>query len=100
MVPSTFPELLSHGDFEDAGQYCVATATAKAVEVYEKLVQESPEDPPDLVIGADTVVVLPPPSLSTLEKPRNEADQMGMLQDYNGSTVSVITAVTLGKCCR
>ncbi|ORY64775.1 inosine triphosphate pyrophosphatase-like protein [Leucosporidium creatinivorum] len=95
IVPSTFPETLSHGDFEDAGQYCVATGTAKAVEVYEKLVHESPEDPPDLVIGADTIVVLPPPSLAILEKPRNEADQMGMLQDYNGSTVSVITAVTL-----
>jgi hypothetical protein len=29
VVPSTFPETLSHGDFEDAGQYCVATGTAK-----------------------------------------------------------------------
>lgn len=49
------------------------------------------------MLAADTIVVLPPPSLSILEKPRNEADQMGMLQDYNGSTVSVITAVTLGE---
>lgn len=48
--------------------------------------------------SADTIVVLPAPSLAILEKPRNEADQMGMLQDYNGSTVSVITAVTLGEC--
>lgn len=29
IVPSTFPETLSHGDFDDAGQYCVATGTAK-----------------------------------------------------------------------
>lgn len=29
VVPSTFPEELSHGDYEDAGQYAVATATAK-----------------------------------------------------------------------
>lgn len=42
------------------------------------------------------MVVLPPPSLAILEKPRSKADQMGMLQDYNGSEVSVITAVTLG----
>ncbi|KAK4055806.1 hypothetical protein OIO90_003059 [Microbotryomycetes sp. JL221] len=88
VVPSTFPETLSHGDFEEPGQYC-------AVEVYEKLVAQSPEDPPDLVIGADTIVVLSGQSPIILEKPRNEADQLRMLQDYNGQTVSVITAVTL-----
>lgn len=65
--------------------------------MYQRLVLESPEDPPDVVIGADTVVVLPPPSLAILEKPRNIIDQMGMLQDFNGSYVNVVTAVTLGK---
>ncbi|KAL8287597.1 hypothetical protein RQP46_003455 [Phenoliferia psychrophenolica] len=95
VVPSTFPEKLSHADYPDAGQYAVATATAKGVEVYERLVQLNPEDPPDLVISADTIVVLPPPSSSILEKPRNIVDQYSMLQDYNGSTVEVITAVTL-----
>ena len=84
--------------------------------MYARLVAESPEDPPDLVIGgalpdssisshsadsvslplADTVVVLPQPSLAILEKPRNIIDQMGMLQDYSGMTISVVTAVTLG----
>lgn len=48
---STFPEELSHGEFDTAGDYAVATATAKAVEVYEELVSLSPDDPPDLVIG-------------------------------------------------
>ncbi|KAM0786577.1 hypothetical protein ACM66B_002033 [Microbotryomycetes sp. NB124-2] len=95
VVPSNFPELLSHADFDEPGQYCVATATAKAVEVYEKLVKEAPDDPPDLVIGADTIVVLPGQNPTILEKPRNEQDQLNMLQDYNGQTVSVITAVTL-----
>lgn len=28
---------------------------------------------------------------------RNVIDQMGMLEDFNGSSVSVVTAVTLGK---
>ncbi|KAK4046799.1 hypothetical protein OIV83_005794 [Microbotryomycetes sp. JL201] len=95
VVPSNFPELLSHADFDEPGQYCVATATAKAVEVYEKLVKEAPEDPPDLVIGADTIVVLPGQTPTILEKPNNEQDQLNMLQDYNGQTISVITAVTL-----
>ena len=47
-------------------------------------------------LEADTIVVLPPPSASILEKPRNIVDQYSMLQDYNGSTIQVITAVTLG----
>lgn len=101
---------------DSTGQYAAATGAAKAVEVYARLVAESPEDPPDLVIGgalpdsrnsslsaklaslypADTVVVLPQPSLSILEKPRNIIDQMGMLQDYSGMKISVVTAVTLG----
>lgn len=41
--------------------------------------------------------MLPSPSFAILEKPRSVLDQMGMLEDFNGSTVSVITAVTLGE---
>ncbi|SGZ25950.1 BQ5605_C024g09806 [Microbotryum silenes-dioicae] len=96
VVKSEFPEELNHGDFDNPGDYTVATATEKAIDVYSKLVRESPDDPPDLVIGADTVVVLgSEASYSILEKPRSKADQMGMLTDFNGSKVDVITAVTL-----
>lgn len=97
VVPSTFPETLSHADFEDAAQYCAATSSAKAVEVYERLVIASPEDPPDLVLGADTIVVLPSPLNTILEKPQNVIDQIQMLEDCNDSTVTIITAVTLGE---
>ena len=95
----------------------------QAVEVYTKLTEANPENAPDLVIGgkpsplaraspqrrilsgadsapvcaADTVVVLPLPSGAILEKPRSKEDQMGMLSDYNGSTVSVVTGVTIGE---
>jgi predicted house-cleaning NTP pyrophosphatase (Maf/HAM1 superfamily) len=41
--------------------------------------------------------VLPLPSGAILEKPRSKEDQMGMLNDYNGSTVSVVTGVTIGQ---
>ena len=37
-MPSTFEEMLPFGGFEDPHEYPVATATHKAVEVYEKLV--------------------------------------------------------------
>ncbi|GAA5879795.1 hypothetical protein JCM16303_004183 [Sporobolomyces ruberrimus] len=95
IVPSTFPETLSHADFDDLTQYPVATGTEKAVEVYEKLVRENPEDPPDLVIGADTVVLLAGPSPAILEKPQNKVDQMDMLRSYRGEQVQVVTGVTI-----
>ncbi|GAA5895697.1 nucleotide diphosphatase [Sporobolomyces salmoneus] len=95
IVPSTFPETLSHADFPDLTQYPIATATEKAVEVYEKLVRQDPEDPPDLVIGADTVVLLAGPSPAILEKPQNETDQMDMLRSYRGEQVQVVTGVTI-----
>lgn len=74
----------------------ISTNDQQAVEVYESLVTKSPEDPPDLVIGADTIVVLPAPSNLILEKPKNVLDQIQMLEDCNGCTVKIITAVTLG----
>ncbi|GAA5844072.1 hypothetical protein JCM5353_000137 [Sporobolomyces roseus] len=95
VVPSTFPETLSHADFDDLSQYAVATGCEKAVEVYEKLVRANPEDPPDLVIGADTVVLLAGPSPAILEKPENKVDQMDMLQSYRGEQVQVVTGVTI-----
>ncbi len=51
IVPSTFDEDLDPGQFEDIHEYPVATATHKAVEVYERMVESSPDDAPDLVIA-------------------------------------------------
>ncbi|GAA6059005.1 hypothetical protein JCM10212_001715 [Sporobolomyces blumeae] len=96
IVPSAFPETLSHADFaDDPSQYAVYTGSEKAVEVYEKLVRENPEDPPDLVIGADTVVLLNGPSPAILEKPENKVDQMDMLKSYSDAAVQVVTGVTI-----
>lgn len=39
--------------------------------------------------------MLPAPSNTILEKPKNIIDQIGMLQDYSGLSIQVITAVTL-----
>ncbi len=41
IVPSTFEENLAPGSFDDIHEYPVATATHKAVEVYERLVVSS-----------------------------------------------------------
>ncbi|KAF8468529.1 Maf/Ham1 [Russula ochroleuca] len=109
VVPSSFPENLSPADFENIHEYPVATATHKAVEVYERLVLADPENGPDLVIGADTVVLthaqpfssdvayseLPSVTQELLEKPENKADNLRMLQDLNGSVCEVVTGVSL-----
>lgn len=42
VVPSTFEETLPHSSFEDLHEYPVATASEKAVEVYERLIVCSP----------------------------------------------------------
>ncbi|GAA6016281.1 hypothetical protein JCM10207_000456 [Rhodosporidiobolus poonsookiae] len=95
VIPSAFPETLSHADFEDPAQYAVATGSAKAVEVYAKLVEQNPEDPPDLVIGADTVVILGGTDPTILEKPSSPEEQLSMLQSYQGQPVQVVTGVTI-----
>ncbi|EIM90763.1 Maf/Ham1 [Stereum hirsutum FP-91666 SS1] len=108
-IPSKFEEDLNPHDFEDIHEYPVATATHKAVEVYERLVTENPDDGPDLVIGADTVVLthaqpsttqtsyseLPHTRQELLEKPDNKADCLRMLLDLNGSVCEVVTGVTV-----
>jgi len=106
IVPSTFAENLPFSSFEQIHEYPVATATHKAVQVYESLVIDNPDDPPDLVIGADTVVfthALPSTTLEMelgtrqelLEKPASKEDNLRMLQDLNGSVCEVVTGVSL-----
>jgi len=106
VVPSIFPENLSLSSFEHIHEYPVATATQKAVEVYERLVAETPDDAPDLVISADTVVfthALPSTTMEMetgvrqelLEKPSSKEDNLRMLLDLNGGVCEVVTGVSL-----
>ncbi|KAI0029422.1 Maf/Ham1 [Vararia minispora EC-137] len=109
VVPSTFEEDLNAADFEDIHEYPVAMATHKAVEVYERLLKENPDDGPDLIIGADTVVLthaqpltsdihpseLPPMRQELLEKPESKVDNLRMLLELNGSCCEVVTGVSI-----
>jgi septum formation protein len=109
IVPSLFEENLPLSSFQDIHEYPVATATHKAVEVYERLVRQNPDEAPDLVIGADTVVlthaqpltsetsfsVLPDANQELLEKPTSKADNLRMLLDMNGGVCEVVTGVTI-----
>ena len=93
VVASTFNETLPHGQFADElSQYAVATATEKAVEVYTRLVEQSPDAPPDMVIGADTIIMC---DGQILEKPGSRAENLRMLLELNGRAHDVVTAVTV-----
>jgi len=90
-------------------EYPVATATEKAVEVYRRLVENESDDAPNLVIGADTVVlshhisavssthhsVLAGQRPDILEKPQSKADNLRMLLELNGGACEVVTGITL-----
>ncbi|KIK63753.1 hypothetical protein GYMLUDRAFT_450904 [Collybiopsis luxurians FD-317 M1] len=109
IVPSTFAEDLSPASFANIHEYPVATASHKAIEVYERLVAQDPDNAPDLVIAADTVVLthaqpstlqtdyslLPSVGQELLEKPKDKADNLRMLMDLNGQVCEVVTGVTL-----
>ncbi|WVQ73889.1 septum formation protein Maf [Cryptococcus sp. DSM 104548] len=107
-VPSTFEENLPHARFQGhLADYPISTGAEKAMEVYERLVKESPENPPDLVISADTVVVFPPEKDTAeggdahgevseiLEKPVNKDDQAKVLGLMSGRDCEVITGVSI-----
>ncbi|SPC60917.1 related to Maf-like protein C3G6.03c [Ustilago sp. UG-2017b] len=94
IVPSTFEENLPKSEFTGEGvyEYPVQTGYKKALEVYERLVRENPEDPPDFVISADTVVVK---DEVIMEKPVDQQDNLRMLADLNGNKCEVVTGVTV-----
>ncbi|PLW25191.1 hypothetical protein PCANC_25393 [Puccinia coronata f. sp. avenae] len=106
VIPSSFEENLDHSSFEDpespeakALRYAAATASEKAIDVYTRLVLSSPDHPPDLVIGADTVLqsFFPGPGeiSKILEKPDSPSDQLSMLEDLmNAPPETRVTAVT------
>lgn len=94
IVPSTFKEDLPKSDFtgELAFEYPVETASHKAKEVYQRLVLEDEHNPPDLVIGADTVIVQ---DGTILEKPLDKVENVRMLADMCGRSFYVITGVAI-----
>ena len=90
IIPSTFEENLPKdvSPFE----YVLATATGKALSVYETEIDNEEKGEPGIIIAADTVVV----SLTgeILEKPRSEAHHIAMLKGLrDGGPHRVFTAV-------
>ncbi|TPX48553.1 hypothetical protein SeMB42_g01505 [Synchytrium endobioticum] len=92
IVPSTFPEQLEKSSFQTPSDYVLATATEKTKEVVAKLTGSA--TPPDLVIGADTIVVAPDNTI--LEKPTSKDDAVDTLKKLRGGrNHRVLTAVVI-----
>ncbi|ORY15727.1 Maf-like protein-domain-containing protein [Clohesyomyces aquaticus] len=92
IVPSKFAENLPKtlSPFE----YVLQTATEKAMDVYQREIDNKEKGEPALVIAADTVVISHRGRI--LEKPRSEADHISMLTMLRDEgTHKVCTAVAV-----
>nr|XP_058906659.1 probable bifunctional dTTP/UTP pyrophosphatase/methyltransferase protein isoform X2 [Kogia breviceps] len=88
VVPSRFKEKLRKASFATPYAYAVETAKQKALEKDLRA--------PDVVIGADTIVVV---GAVILEKPVDKQDAYRMLSRLNGKEHSVFTGVAIVRCC-
>lgn len=87
---STFEENFDKSAFKSPIDYVKATAKQKTLEVASLLAGE--ENPPDLVIGADTIVTQDD---VIFEKPTDKSHAREMLEKFSGGVHSVLTAVVL-----
>jgi septum formation protein len=81
--PANVPELLLEG--ETAGEFVERLAREKALTVFQ-------QRPHDLVLGADTIVVV---EGAILGKPQDAEDALRMLQKLSGRTHQVTTGICL-----
>lgn len=87
VVPSTFKEDLDPTSFASPIEYAKETARRKAVEVArrlgmaEKQSGDSVNSPPDIVIGADTIITV---GDKIYGKPKDEEDAKRTLKELSG----------------
>ncbi|KAI7855963.1 inosine triphosphate pyrophosphatase-like protein [Circinella umbellata] len=79
--------------FDLKEDYVHYTARLKAVEVFERCRDDSSLPDADIVIGADTVVVLD--KTNVLEKPRDADDAKRMLRELSGKQHTAMTSVVI-----
>ena len=91
VIPSTFPEDLDKSKYTPK-EYVQENARQKALEVYTRMTADG-GTAPQLIVGADTVVVADGSRI--LEKPPTEAAARAMLESYSGSSHEVCTGVAL-----
>ena len=87
IVVSNFEENLAKDQFKSPSEYVMKNAHEKISRVYSNHSQNN-----QLIIGADTIVVL---DSKILEKPLSESHAHEMLSMLNGKTHSVVTALVI-----
>lgn len=91
VVPSTFEENLHKESFSTPLDYVTETAKQKTLEVTERL-YGSQATPPDLIIGADTIVTH---ENEIFEKPSSRDHAIDILSRLSGNSHNVFTSVVL-----
>ncbi|XP_051034721.1 probable bifunctional dTTP/UTP pyrophosphatase/methyltransferase protein, partial [Phodopus roborovskii] len=90
VVPSHFQESLEKARFPALPEYARETAKLKALEVASRLRRDL--HPPDIIIGADTILAV---GGFILEKPKDKDNAYRMLCRLSGQQHSVITGVAI-----
>lgn len=90
VIPSTFEETLDKSTFPSPVEYVLETARHKTLDVAYRHNEDL--RPPDLVIGADTVVSM---DGKIFEKPRDHQNAFEMLSRFSGRSHTVFTGVIL-----
>lgn len=89
---SSFEETLDKSQFKFAGDYALATARGKALDVVQKTAPLPHGGGQVYVIGADTVIDF---GGKIMEKPRDAKHAAAMLEELSGKTHKVHTGVVL-----
>jgi len=90
VVPSPFNEDQNRPDTNDPQEFTKWTASQKALAIVEQLKHTSQS--PDIIIGADTVVVH---NSHILGKPTSAKNAVDMLKTLSGNTHSVVTGLSI-----
>ncbi|XP_059058128.1 dTTP/UTP pyrophosphatase-like [Achroia grisella] len=90
LCPSTFEENLNPKDFKSFSAFVEETALQKVLEVERRLTREG--RPPDIVIGADTMVTL---DGNMFGKPTSEEEAFQILSSLSGRGHTVYTGVII-----
>lgn len=90
VVPSKYEEDLKPESFKNHGEYAVATAYNKVIDVDKLLSNDSIK--PEIIIGADTVVSL---AGKVLGKPKDKSEAFKYLKELNGKQHTVYTGMVI-----
>ena len=94
IIVSSFDEDLDKSIFANAGEYSVATAKGKAVDVFNKI-KASEKKAFDVIISCDSVVAVPDGGVKIFEKANTAEHAAEMVRTLSGKKHSVCSGLVL-----